>query len=634
LSRATGAAVAALLGLFVALVWSAAAQKCETMDEGLFVAGGAAQVRTLDPNIDLTHPPLLRWLAGLPAVAAGARVPQPAPILPRGAMDLYAYQVQEAFDYAQRMLYEPGQDHDRVLRWGRMPFALLGALLGLLVFREARRLGPWRALLAAATLLFLPEVLAHSGWAHSDVASALFTFVVALALARAIERGTRGADVGLGLALGLAAAVKLTGLLLWPAALVVLAVLGGGARRVLRGAGLALLCGLGVLVLAYLPEPRLLGHAFLPADLERLGLSRIEPLLRFVPLPDTLVKGVVHTLLLGERGQPAFLGGAVSTTGWWSYFPVAIFLKYPTGLLLVALPGVVATWRSAQLSRGRKAALTVPPLVVLGSAMAQSVDIGVRSVLPIAPFLALWAAEALAAARTMWRRAALALLATSVLSGLLAWPDFLAWFNPLLGGTQKAGRWLVDSNLDWGQDLPALSRELRRRGIARARLGYFGAGMPAHWGIEADDARTFAEGWYAVSRTYLSGVWPPGDPYGWLRALRPVALVGGSIALFDVRERDVEAAWRRGAGPEVGMALGLIRLGRDPSAAAAAFAEVLAKTPGHYGALFQRAAALDRAGRTADALAAWRAFLPSAETAHDAANAAYARGRIEALGSP
>jgi predicted TPR repeat methyltransferase len=107
-----------------------------------------------------------------------------------------------------------------------------------------------------------------------------------------------------------------------------------------------------------------------------------------------------------------------------------------------------------------------------------------------------------------------------------------------------------------------------------------------------------------------------------------VALVGGSIALFEVREADVRAAWRSGGRVESGMALGLLLRDRDPAGAAEAFAQVLARRPGHYGALFQRAAALEAAGRPAEAALAWRAFLAAAEAARDAEHVARARARI------
>src|SRR5205809_375026 len=126
-----------ILATFLALVWSAAAEKCETIDEGLFIGGGIAQVRFADVNFDLSHPPLLRWLAGVPAVLAGAKAPPGEPSVLRGPVELYTDKLQTTYDWSQRAFYQ--NDHDRVLFAGRLLFALLGALAGWLLFLEAQR---------------------------------------------------------------------------------------------------------------------------------------------------------------------------------------------------------------------------------------------------------------------------------------------------------------------------------------------------------------------------------------------------------------------------------------------------------------------------------------------------------------
>jgi hypothetical protein len=245
-------------------------------------------------------------------------------------------------------------------------------------------------------------------------------------------------------------------------------------------------------------------------------------------------------MLLGQRGQIAYFHGEISTTGWWYYFPAAIFLKYPIGLLLAGVAGLFALWKMS-FPKPFKAAMTFPPFMILLAAMMQSVNIGVRGVLPFAPFLAFWSGAAVRYFEARWMRWMMILLvATSVASGIAAYPNFLTYFNPLLGGTAAADKWLIDSNLDWGQDLPELSRELKRRDIQEVRLAYFGMAEPSYYGIKALDPNIIAPGWYAISRSYLSGWWPPGDPYGWLRELKPVTLVGGSIALFHVDATDLE----------------------------------------------------------------------------------------------
>ena len=51
---------------------------------------------------------------------------------------------------------------------------------------------------------------------------------------------------------------------------------------------------------------------------------------------------------------------------------------------------------------------------------------------------------------------ALLLLAAYLVSFIAATPGYLSYFNFVAGGSEGDGRYLLDSNLDWGQDLPGL----------------------------------------------------------------------------------------------------------------------------------------------------------------------------------
>ena len=626
-----------ILTVFATMVLMAGAQKSETIDEGLFIAGGAAQVRYLNPNIDLSHPPLLRWLSGVSVILCGkARVPEPVPFTPCGRLDLYSDKLQSVFNFGAHFFYDSGNNHDQVLFWGRFPFVFIGVLLGWLLFIFMQlNFGPGYALLSLLSFVFMPEVLAHAQWAHSDLASALTIFIVSLALIKLILKPSRLSDVLLGAAMGLAVATKLTSLVLWP--LIVLLIIVFRWKKlgdVLNSLGTSLAVFYIAIVIAYLPYPHLFTpHEFYRSDLVRLGIAWFDPALRHMPLPDMFLKGIVYTLLLGQHGQIAFFHGQVSNTGWWYYFPVAIFLKYPTGLLVVAIAGLIALWLGPW-PRALKAALTFPPIMILGAAMTQSVNIGVRSVLSLAPYLALWSGVALWHWRgKLVRGLMILLLLTSVLSGIFAYPDFLAYFNPFFGGTAAADKWLIDSNLDWGQDLSTLSIELKRRNIPEVRLAYFGAALPSYYGIRTLSTDVIAPGWYAISRSYLSGWWPAGDPYGWLRSLRPEMLVGGSIALYKIDSETLLKSGKKFTGgiEEEIMQHGLKALyeQRDYARAAAYFRKVLERNPTHYGATFQLAMALTRQGKLAEAQPLWESALEMAEKYHDKSTAHIVRGQLK-----
>lgn len=66
----------------------------------------------------------------------------------------------------------------------------------------------------------------------------------------------------------------------------------------------------------------------------------------------------------------------------------------------------------------------------------------------------------------------------------------------------------------------------------------------------------------------------------------------------------------------------------DPNAAAAQFQKVLERNPSHYGATFQLAMALDRAGKPAEARPLWEKMLAMAEAVRDEATATTARARL------
>jgi hypothetical protein len=174
-------------------------------------------------------------------------------------------------------------------------------------------------------------------------------------------------------------------------------------------------------------------------------------------------------------------------------------------------------------------------------ALLSRVDLGVRIVLAVYPFLALLAARAVvtawrapgARAQVLARRGAVAaLVATTLVTPVRTWPDYLAYFNPVAGGHPE--RVLVDSNLDWGQDLYRLADTVRARGIDSIRVHYFGSSQLSSVGLTnarrlGRDERT--TGWVAASETFLAGVWSD-TSLRWLARRTPVARIGPSMRLY------------------------------------------------------------------------------------------------------
>jgi hypothetical protein len=224
-------------------------------------------------------------------------------------------------------------------------------------------------------------------------------------------------------------------------------------------------------------------------------------------LPEAYLYGLLHTYE-NSRARRAFLDGQVTVLGFRSFFLYTALYKTPLTVMLVIALGaaaVVVRWveasphpRATWLSKIGDECYRVAPLLVLiavygGASLSTPLNIGHRHILPLYPPAFILAGSACAWLRPPWRwgrglvPVALLLLA---LENFRIWPDYLAYFNPIAGGPRNGYHHLVDSSLDWGQDLPNLARWLKqerldREGGPQVYLSYFGPTNPDHYGIRA-----------------------------------------------------------------------------------------------------------------------------------------------------
>jgi hypothetical protein len=188
--------------------------------------------------------------------------------------------------------------------------------------------------------------------------------------------------------------------------------------------------------------------------------------------------------------------------------------------------------------------------------MTGSLNVGVRYLLPLLPFVAIFASRIVhGKLQSGLVRPVIvgALAAAHILLVMAAYPYYVAYFNFLAGGSENGYKLLADSNVDWGQDLPGLAAYLRERGItAPVYLSYFGKADPAYYEINSIplpgwpppspdpqrppfDPMNPAPGLYAISASNLVGVqlYNP-DAFGYFRARQPIAVVGHSIFIYQV----------------------------------------------------------------------------------------------------
>lgn len=461
----------------------------------------------------LDHPPLAEMWAALPLLALR---PDTFPSHPAWTQRL-------VYHYGDLFLFHNRVGPDALLNAARLFNLLtLSAALSCLVAFWSLRLGGVPAAAGGALAVgFCVPWFSNASLVTTDALSALL-FFASFAVLSVPERPPRRWAAAGALA-GLALAAKFNMVLLPP--LLALCLL--AESRVRRG---------------FRPDP---GGVLLAAACAALALA----LCYGGAGPALWWKGLTATLERLSQGRSAFLLGRYSTQGWWWYFPAALLVKTPLPLLLAAAWGVRAPLRGG---RADGAWLLLPPAVYLAAALTSKTQIGYRHILPVYPFLAVLAglgAGALWAAGTRGRAAAAALglwLAVSVGRGH---PHHLAYFNELAGGRSGGASWLADSNLDWGQDLPSLAAELRRRGNPAVVLSYFGSDDPQArgvryiplgmiGGVERPGNAALEKGaplLLAISQTNRAGVYfQDHGLWSWLGSRVPAAAPGGSLFLYDL----------------------------------------------------------------------------------------------------
>jgi hypothetical protein len=530
--RATASVALAVLAFFVANAVVAARTHTPTPDEFVYVPAGLYHLRTGDLGFDPTNPPLLKMLMALPLAAMDLSLDlDPKARDNRSGWGPWTFGT--SFMDRNRERYLDAFFAARLVVIG------IGAALGVLVFLRAREiLTPAGALIALVLFGTLPPLIAHSAVATLDVGVSALMFAGLLAATRFGATKEWGWAVLCGAMFGFGLAVKGTAALYAPLVPVLVAI----EWKDWRPAGLRWFLAGGALMAA----------AAWAAVETSYGFSGF-------PLPAPFVEGIRFQVNASSAGEfPAFLFGQWSAKGWWYYYLVALGLKTPLPFLVLLGAGtaaVVADRRSAQ-QRTTNLAIVLPPLLLIYVlSFHYAKDYGIRYLLPAFPFLVLLAARGADRMLAAGRRSRVALgllLAWQTASCAWAAPQHLAYFHELAGGTDRARHLLLDSNLDWGQDLGRAAEYFRGRGVTKPCLGYFGHVDPRVYGMETTlPATTPTAGLCAVSANFLGG-YPYAITYAgprilgvqagawsWFDRFEPVARIGASIYVFDVRAEDL-----------------------------------------------------------------------------------------------
>jgi hypothetical protein len=545
-----------LASAHAAVAYVSTREKSTTSDEIAHVTGGYAFNHWNDYRLHPENGLLPQRWAALPATFAEVKFPD---------MATPAWARSNVWEVGFEFFYHSGNPLAVLLGGARAMNTVWGAATILLVAWWSLRLfGPVGAMVSALFAAACPTLLAHSPLATSDMAMCFFMLASLTLYWRHLNERRIGLAIASCLVFGLACVAKYTAVLL-PLMMVILAAVRLGSRAPLElgNRTYATLGAKAGMVAATLGAHAIVGYtviwlfcglryaAFNPAlpggefhlpwqEVLAFGgwkAQILEACRNLKLLPEAFIYGfafVVKFSLL--RG--AFLDGEYSLEGWLSFFPKTFLYKTPPSLiaLIVAALVVLAVWlRQRGTNSLRDAAYRVAPLVVLFVvywvvSLASNLNIGHRHILPTYPVLYIfcgavgWAVHSAARrpGRAGWAMGGALLMMGAWHVGVAAriHPHHLAYFSPVIGGPEKGYRHLVDSSLDWGQDLPGLKRWLdaNTRPGEPVYLSYFGNGSPEFEGISATllpqlpDRRpktphALQPGVYAIGATMLQHVY-------------------------------------------------------------------------------------------------------------------------------
>jgi len=458
-----------------------------TVDEPGHLACGMDWLEHGAFHYETQHPPLARVAAALGPYLAGLRGNREDDRLMAGADILYT-----------------GGRYDRNLalaRLGILPFFWVASVV---VFLWARKtFGPLCAVTAAFLFTFLPPVLAHAGLATTDMALTAFTVAAFFCGACWFERPTLARAACFGAATGLAVLSKFSALPFLPCAFLSAAAwtwwcLRPGLGQALKAIGRRV----PTLLVAVLAGALAIwaGYRFTFGYAGLLGMKAPAPV---------FFDGIQSVMEHDRQGHTAYLFGQRSQFGFWYFFPVALAVKTPIPFLALLFAGAWLCLRKAERSDPWTGLPLAFSLGILVFSLFSHIDIGVRHVLPV--YAGFSIAAAVAALRLFqligtvkWAPHALAaLLVWHAATSAFAHPDYIPYFNFLAGAEPE--KILVDSDLDWGQDMKRLARRLEELGAREvtfhpfitARLEAFHGFPPIH----PMDPEFPSSGWDAVSLT-------------------------------------------------------------------------------------------------------------------------------------
>lgn len=564
----------------VALAFFTILQKSATVDETVHLASGYSYWATGDFRMNPEHPALIKEIAALPLLFFHLNFNAESP----------NFDQVHLWDFGPEVIFRNTVPGPLLIMVGRVTLLIFLVLLGIITYRWSKKLyGEKTALVVLFLTMTCENILAHSGLITTDVPITFSFLFACYALSQYLQKKDRASFAWFTISLALVLLVKYSAVVIAVALIAIMLVHSLLHRKNKEGKYISsviqdffsnkifpLIIAAAIsfvfIVFAYGGDFKTVATGADSASAEVIQdfisnksvttqniLHWVE---KNVPFPAYhYIEGMALVLTHNKGGHTVFFLGDISNQGWWYYFPTVFLFKTSltslalfVGLLAYALSKFTLfilqekrktfqeIWKRLKDFHFDFIILSLAPIIFFAISMNSKLNLGVRYVLPVYPFLFILSGIVIQYffKKRILRVALIIFLAASLYETIHTFPNFISYYNAFAYGNGVSPMHISDdSNLDWGQDLRALKKYMDTNHINSVYLRYFGTADPAAYGVTTksyfpndNDIKNGQEvsGYVVVSATALSSSF---EGYTWPQLRKPIAIINGSLYVFD-----------------------------------------------------------------------------------------------------
>ncbi len=572
------------------------------VDEVPHIGAGYSYIAGHTYEFNPEHPPLAKDLAGLGLLTVNIK-PE---IISNVLNGTWRTHINNQWNFGRNLIYYSGADPITIVHRAKLPLIILFILCGMLIFVWTKKIyTPRAALLAVFLFAFCPTIIAHARLVTTDIAALFSVLFATYFFIRWLEHQSTKKFWFASLSFGIALLTKFSTFLLVPYFILITIVwvwihhynFTRPALKIITRGTFVMLVGFVVVVgpiyqlhiLNYPADRQKTDSAYLlashpiPALAHAIVWAADKPVLR--PYAEYGL-GLAMVFQRAAGGNRTYFLGKLSDHSFKSYFPIVFSLKEPIPLLLLILFAIglgIRNWFTSKHSLKNKIKDSFAELsmllwivIYLIASLNSNLNIGIRHLIPIYGFIFILTAGIIELRianyglknKSDWKSKIrnpqfaiiLILLIWYLLEFISVYPYYLTYFNEFArlrpswasarqgGWTPGGHNYVVDSNLDWGQDLWRLGDFVKANRISKIYVDYFGwadqqfyIGNAFVW-VREGQFRTKEQfltenpkgGWLAVSATFYQESINSNHNYSWLESIKPTTVIGNSIFVFRI----------------------------------------------------------------------------------------------------